>query len=336
MIKRIVQFLISLAVASFFCYLIYDQVAANKDEILAIMKQGLGLWPYFFLVAASYLLALLVRAHRWVMMMNSRKDFWLASRSIALGYLVQLPASKLGEVVRILNQRNFSDVPIGKILATVFVDRMLDFLAFLVLLIFALYYGGEAMENDFQEFSALLPKFVIIIGGGVAAVIFLILFGEKVATKIYSIEWLPKIIAEKGAGFLSKFSSGLEFIKTPSQFAYLFVSTILIWMGYFFMLYFAMAFFPQIPDSFAMLDFLFIFTCSAIGMLVPAPAGMGSYQYFTSQGVNIVFEMGQAEIMGIVIFSYILSIWVANTVFGLISFVTQLILARKRNKIKEE
>lgn len=90
------------------------------------------------------------------------------------------------------------------------------------------------------------------------------------------------------------------------------------------MMYFSVAFYPQVDDRYAFGPFIFVFTCSVLGTLVPVPGSLGPYHVFTTKGLAVMFGyLGKDVIFGIVTMAFIVCLWMASALYAIICLLYQ-------------
>ncbi len=219
------------------------------------------------------------------------------SYSLMAGYLANLAIPRLGEVTRCGTLSKIEKVPFNHLIGTVIVERFLDVLCLLALVLFTLYIEYQRLGNFLNE-NLFVPlkegtedlfdvQNLIILSVVVFALIF-----------FYMI-----VLKSKSSGKRSKFrelmhgvAEGLKSVrKLKNPWAFVF-HTILIWLMYFFMSYtcfFALA-------STSGLDWragLFILVAGGMGMSAPVQGGIGAYHILVSQGLilyGIAYQNGLA------------------------------------------
>jgi len=160
--------------------------------------------------------------------------------------------------------------------------------------------------------------FAVMIVGAIVAFV----FRKKIFTKLKQI--------------LSGFAEGLLTIRKLDRPGVFLFHTIVIWLMYYLMTYFAFySFEPTATLSHASslpVIALAIFVFGSLGMVIPSPGGMGSYQFLVTEGLMIYgLENSNAFSFSLIIF---VTITVCNIIFGALAFVVLPILNRGNGTVE--
>lgn len=323
--KKILQIIISLCLFAYCIYIGIQEVSASRENFDKVFEEYWGLYPYLLLSIFIMLIAFILRAHRWQVMLGQEGIFWISFRSIAIGYLVQCPLSKFGEFVRIINQKKNTNASMGAILSTVFVDRLLDMLALLALLVFILGQSEKIVAERFPQFSTLLPRLSFVVLAGCLLLCIFFFTAGKMIKIIEKQNWLPGRLKKIILDFMIKLLDGLKFIKSPSKIIFLFISTLLIWTCYFVGFYLLIFKFSGISNLFSLFDYFFTFTIGTIGSLIPVP-GAVAYPLFLKKSILVVAsEMNPSVAVGVATMVYLVIFWITNLTIGGVAFLWQLL-----------
>lgn len=336
-IKRVASFVFSLALAGGLLWIVADRLSGQGEKVEAVFREGLGYAHYYAAALLVLVSALLVRAYRWQIMLGTRGTIWIGFRSIAVGYMLHLVLSRLGELLRILNHKRYSGLPLGQLVSTTFVDRMMDVFALMVMLLASLVAGSEDIRRHFPDLLAYIPHLVAMILVGAAGMVLMLLYGRVVAAFADRLTWLPPAGRRALRGFTEKFSEGLRCMASPGKMAFLFASTVVIWSLYYFAFYLCISPFGMVQGRYTGLAPFFVFTCGTVGMAIPSPGGLGSFHYFTAKGLEVFCQVPEADAYSLTVFVFVAETWLMNIAMGVSSLAAQALFsvpfgAREENK----
>jgi len=303
-------------------WVLHGQIRDNWDSIWLLKDEFSSMGFPVFLSTAFFALGVSVRAHRWGLCLGRPDLFALSFRSIAIGYLVQCPLSKVGEVVRMTNQKQHSNLSLGQIVSTVTIDRLLDVFCLLIVLLLSMFLGGGIIQEHFPHFQTLLPKVGFMFVGLTLALISIFFFHQQLGRLIASLPFLPDSIKSRLQSFLEHFRLGLKNCQTFAMILYLLFSTLLIWLSYFSIFYLLVSPWSVMPNLSAT-ESLFLFVISSLGSLIPIPGGL-ALPLFLQQGILLIHpEVGEGLALSISLFAYFVNFWFINIVLGGISWMWQ-------------
>ena len=330
--NKFLQWSLSLVLFAYFGWDFYKKMAEHSDQLTLIKKDAFELWPVFLLVSVLFFLAMVLRAHRWALILGDGRLLWLSYRSIAIGYLVQCPLSKLGEFARMANQKKQSNLGMGQIVSTIFVDRLLDVFSLLVVLIATAALSQGLMEENFPQLSGLLPKLVGMMCFGLLGLIFSLVFQKSILSRLEHWTFIPRSVVRVFSHFVAQFSLGLVHCKRWQTMVYLLFSNALVWLLYFICFYATFVFFPQIPATITLSEYFFVFAIGSLGALVPVPGGL-PYPLFTQQALVLVCpELDESVAFSISLVMYLINFWLVNLLCGGSAWLLQMLAPAKKVK----
>lgn len=290
----------------------------------------------FYWVGFTMLLFLVtnwLRALRWRMMLKAiNYDAKMINLfgTIMIGYLVNLGIPRSGEVVRAGLFSKYEDIPVEKVLGTIFTDRVFDVIMLFLVICLAIAVGGSEFiayldtHIDLQnKASRFLSHPVWIVGFAIVLCTLVFMFWRK-RNKIKQSNVGRKIMT-----ILNGFKAGVLSVKDVSSIALFIFYTIAIWVIYYFTLYFV--FFSFQPTAhLGPKEALVTFVFGSLGILIPSPGGMGSYHFLVGEALNMYGVSGTDAftLANIVFFS--IQIFV-NMLLGAIFMI--ILATRNRDKI---
>jgi uncharacterized protein (TIRG00374 family) len=277
-------------------------------------------WRWLLFVCVIYMLSNIVRALRWQMLIRPMGYGLSLSNSffaIMISYFANLGLPRVGEFVRAVIVRKYEKIPVEKAFGTIIMDRFVDFLCLLILLVLGLVFHYQNIWSYLTS-NLKIPVPVLI------ALPILGFMGLAVAIVIYrKIERIDDSQLEGWKKKLKNFVMGLvEGIvavrKVPNMPLFVFYS-LGIWFLYLMMHYFA--FFAYEPTShLTFIDSILVFDFGSLGIVFPSPGGMGSYHALIVESLKIVGVDSLSGFSFSMITFFTITIF-CNVLFGLISLL---------------
>ncbi len=286
-IKQALKFLLFLSLGLGLFWFVYRK--QNPSELLKAFKDVDLFWLSMTILVMF--VSHLSRSIRWMMLvepLGKKVSFWNATLTTFLGYFTNMAFPRLGEVTRCAVLGKYEKIPTSKLLGTVVVERSIDVLMFLFCLLLAVCLQFKAFSELKDKYFALSEK-----GNekasylGIFIIISIILIG-LILYKIWGAQLKEKPLFLKIKKILKEVKEGLKTVGKLKNFKGFLFHTFLIWICYYLMMYFGFKVFgftAQLSPIVA----LSIFVLGSLGMIVPAPGGIGSFHFFVVGG--LVFYM---------------------------------------------
>jgi hypothetical protein len=267
---------------------LFGESRLDLNHLWSILRE-VHLWPLLlaFMITPLHVL---VRSHRWVLMVRNLSKLKLFdSFSLQMvGYLSNsiLPL-RMGDVVRGLMLARRQNIPTGSGVGTVLIERILDMFS---LLVFAAIVGFLfPFPKEMAEGALVLG---IIAGIGIIITIYLAVdkdpFGGKVG-KVLGGGKVAQIVRQKGGEFVAGFAM---FRQTDHHWVIV-TETLLLWILYAiqgFLVLIAFDFttlYPMIGQQPILSSFV-VLVISAVGISLPAaPAGVGTFHAVLIFGLSL-------------------------------------------------
>lgn len=317
-IFSLIQYVLFLALGIFLLWLTLRK--SNWEEI----KTDITTANFIFLVPATIMLLMshLSRAVRWKILMEPlgyKPKLLNTFFSVMIGYWANLAVPRLGEVLKCTILGRYEKVPADKLVGTIVAERAFDVVSLVAVFVITIGiqydlvggYASDQLKNIFSNKSGTISYTKIFTTVGlIGGVLFLILFLLRTLAHISFIQKARTVLGGIKQGLMS-----VRYIKNKGWF---FFHTVAIWLLYLlstWMGFFAMQDMSHygIKAAFSALSF------GSIGMIVPSPGGIGSYQYAVQQ---VLLLYGISEEKGL---SLGMLIWFAQTgiliIFGTLSFI---------------
>ena len=253
-----------------------------KDINIQSVKDALKELNYSWILLSIILglLSTLVRALRWKLLIESigyKPKTINLFLSVQILYFINLVIPRGGELARCGMVAKYEKIPFAKLLGTVFIERLTDFFAFLIIFIGVFFMQLSLVEKIFSIIkispSSFQSKILIF---GLVVILFMLFY------------WIFKKI-----GLLNKFQNKINKIKEEildgiksvmmieKRWTYIFL-TFLIFLLWLLMLYFVFFAYPptyNMPLSAA----VFTYTIGTFAFLLPIQAGLGVWHFLVSE-----------------------------------------------------
>ena len=283
MIFKILKYIASLAFAFGIIFLLFK----NQDpaQLIKEIQKVDGKWVFFSMFFGGW--AYVSRGLRWIVLIdalgyNSTKLNSVSA--VSIGYFTNMFIPRAGEISRCTALNQVEKIPVDKLFGTILVERVLDFvfLLLLILLIFVLKFNDLlnfystliAQQNTDEGSNKLLTLLTVLTISGIIFFVF-----KKILknSKFY----------EKILMFIKGLKEGFKSIKNMKRKSAFWFHSFSIWIMYFLMTYICF-FSMQETSHLSISDGLFLLVLGGIGMVVPTPGGVGSYHAIVMIGLSVL------------------------------------------------
>jgi uncharacterized protein (TIRG00374 family) len=303
------------------------------EEQLEQLKDSFRQTKYIYLlpVVFTLMLAHFSRSMRWRILMQplgykpTRKNVFFA---VMIGYFFNLLVPRLGEVMKCTTLAKYEKVPPDKLIGTIVAERAFDLICLIAIIIFTIVIQFDVVGHfAFQTLSRMFKDK----GGSFSFT----RFGIYILAIILIVVVLRYLFSKYGhKGFLYKMKifvrgigEGLATFRKVNEKGWLLFHTVFMWSMYLVSIYIGFYAFPQIAHL-GIKGSLSILTFGSLGMIIPTPGGIGSYQYMIVETL-LLYDID--EVTG---FAFGNVLWGAQTiilvVFGLISMFLLPLFNRKK------
>jgi len=262
---RIIAFLI---LGLLLLYLAFRNIKGDelKDSLIHADYRWVGLSLLFS--AAAYF----SRARRWYLLirpMGYKPRQRNVFHALMTGYLANMALPRMGEITRCMLLGRKEKIPVDKLLGTVILERVIDFVTLLIIMIILLAVSfrttGSFLLNDIAD-----PVWEKISG----------LLGSTDTARIK--EFIKGIIH----GFRS-------FRTIEHKWEFLFHS-LFIWFCYILMTWFIVFVLPS-TSHLGFVDGVFLLVIGGFGMVAPVQSGLGAFHWIISRGLHLVYGIPLAD-----------------------------------------
>lgn len=289
--KKILQFILFAGIGITILFLVFrsqnaafeaqcalDGVPSEQCSLIGKLVDDFGTvhWGWMFGVVLAFTLSNVMRAKRWQMQHEAigydvrvKTGFW----SILLGYFANLGLPRMGEVVRAGALAKADNVPIEKVVGTLVVDRLMDFLCLFLVIFLAFVFEYDTLygflkdqgafgKSDTSSTSYALPL-LLFVGGILGLVAFRILL-------------LKTAIGQKIMAMMQGFKEGVMGIFKMKQPLLFILLSLGIWLMFYLQCLFGLWAFPP-TAGLGVQAALLVFVIGTFGFVIPSPGGMGTY-----------------------------------------------------------
>ncbi len=296
------HFIIGLIIVILSSYYAFKNVSISELSDAFRSIQYIYILPSVLLIALTFVF----RAMRWRYLVGSFKKVKTVNlfSPLMVGFMGNILPARAGELVRAYLLGKKENVSFSASFATIFVERLMDMLLFLLLLVGVLLFSADTFSNGNNGENHRLMGYMIKFGwisfiGSLGIFLFSVLLQ-------YKNEWAIKIVdlftrpfphkwREKIMGMVHSFTEGLKILRDIRGFiASLFLSC-LVWTSMVFSyypLYIAFGIETQLP----MITSLLI-VCLTVGIFIslfPTPGFLGAFQAACVVALHEIFGISKA------------------------------------------
>jgi len=335
-LKNVLKTLSFLAIGTIILYVVYLKFNADFQKecaalgknpedcnffetIVDYIKSADYLWVFIALI--FYVISNVSRSLRWRMLLeplSHKPKFLNAFSTVMVGYLVNLGIPRSGEFVRAGLLSQYEKMEPEKVMGTIVTSRVIDVLCLLITIGLTLLLSFDNFVNYFKNEVDLSERFGGLFSPGSLAVLGIAsLLGMYLVWKFRSKLFASKLGQKVKKIFLG-FWEGILSIKDLKQPVLFIFHTIVIWVCYYLMTYLMFFSFEPTMDL-APVSGLVVFVFGTLGIVIPSPGGMGTYQYLISEAL-MLYGVAFAEAFA---FSNIMffTVQLVNVILGIIGFI---------------
>ena len=306
---RGVKILLSLALAGLLLIFFLKGMdpRRTRDAILGAS----GVW-----LSASAALALLtfwMRAVRWTWILRpvARVGLWPAFKATAAGFAANNLPGKVGEVLRPAFLSRTQRLPFSPLLASILLERILDGATVVFFLLVALW----VRPSNRASLSALGLLPAAALSAVLAAMLFSVFRRTQTERFLERLSHLlPHRLQPRARAFTAAFVDGFASLKSPGLLTAIAAGSLAMWFVINLQVFCVLkAFRLEVPFSAS-----YVVTAAAVlGLAVPTPGGLGSYQAAVDQALRSFFGVSRDAAAGVAILAWATS-FVLITILGLL------------------
>ena len=289
-ILQTLKFLGFLAVGIVLLWLAFRDV--NFTKLAAGLKEADYSWLLLSILFGLF--AFISRARRWVLLVNPlgfspslRNSFY----ALMTGYLANLALPRIGEITRCVALGKKEKIPVDQLIGTVVVERTIDFLSLLLIMIILIFTSGDQISQFLKE-SILIPiQQMVFSMFGVTWIIWAILFSLLIIMLLLMIRYKKSL---REIRFFSKMFdlargiiNGLKTITNLKRKWEFIFHTVFIWINYTLMTW-VVVFSIESISHLTLGDSIFLLVIGGLAMSAPVQSGLGAFHYIISRGLLFV------------------------------------------------
>jgi hypothetical protein len=267
----------------------------NVDVAQTFEKIKNAHWFWVWMCILCGVVAYISRAYRWNMLIaptGFKPKITNTFYAVCVAYFANLAVPRMGEVTRCGTLGKKEKIPFDILFGTVIVERVIDTLTLLIVIVILLFLEFETMwaflsENVLDKFNLTLNAFTIII------VIVLIAAG------LLAVRWFFKTenpVIKKVKLFITGIVDGLKSIRHIENTGLFIFHSVFIWIMYLLMVYIGFKA-MDITSQLGLKAAIFTLVAGGLGMTAPVQGGIGAYHLLVSKGLllfGIAYDDGLA------------------------------------------
>jgi uncharacterized protein (TIRG00374 family) len=289
-ILQTLKFIAFLAVGIVLLWFAFSNV--DFTRLAADLKEADYSW--LLLSVLFGLFAFVSRARRWVLLINPlgfnpslRNSFY----ALMTDYLANLALPRIGEITRCVALGKKEKIPVDQLFGTVVVERTIDFLSLLLIMIILIFTSGDQISLFLKE-SILVPvqqKALSIFG--FTWIILVTFFSLLIIMLVMVIRYKKSL---RKIRFFSKMFdltkgiiNGLKTITNLKRKWEFIFHTIFIWINYALMTW-VVVFSIESTSHLTFGDSIFLLVIGGLAMSAPVQSGLGAFHYIISRGLLFI------------------------------------------------
>lgn len=285
------------------------------DKIVNDLRNARPFWLIMTLVL--YFVSNISRAIRWKLLVEPENGPVRTSNTFLatmVGYFANLAIPRFGEFVKAGILSKYEKIDSARVMGTVVTDRLLDVLCLLLLFgLGMILASGQIL--DYLSTNAQIPNISYFMITGLALGTLLI-----VGLVIYIwIRFRHHRIMLRIKGKVKSFVAGVMSIRHVKNYKLLVFHSLNIWLMYYLMTYLPFLSF-QATDQLSPVAGLLVFIFGGLGMVLPAPGGIGTYHAMVIAGLSIYGVSGPDAFSFAMIIFLLINICV-NLLMGVASLI---------------
>ncbi len=250
--------------------------------------------------AALTIISCLPRAWRWRILLTSvSKKIRISSafKAVLIAYAGNNIFPRAGEFARVVALTRMHPMPVGSVVASVIVERLLDMLTLLIFFAVVLVYTRDKIAHAFPGLESI--GILTLIGLLVAFTMLIVLsiYGDHGIKKLEQLtSRISPTAAQKVSKLLHAFLQGMAGVKSLEGYVGIFVSTLLTNLCYVLSIYLPFYSFGFIEQyNLTLFDALVVMVLASVGVVIPTPGGTGTYHFFCSKTLYLFYGIPEIQ-----------------------------------------
>lgn len=327
-LKSILKYLLTLLIALLLLWYVFRDI----DLGTLYQKVKKADFTFVYISVIFSLISHYLRGYRWTLLLRPigyKVSTNRAFIAVMVGYFANLLLPRMGEVTRCAILKKTDNVAIPASFGSVISERILDFMILMMVVIVTIIIEFRTLKDFLTSLVASwmehLNAYVYLVAGGILVILILagIFFYRKHHIQIKTSAFYKRL-----RPLVFDLINGLNSIRRMKEKTAFFVSTLIIWLLYYWMSYIIVFSFPE-TSGLNLLAGLSILMAGGLGMAAPVQGGIGTYHAFVG-GVLMLYGISKED--G-VLFATLLhtSQFISIVFFGGISFIISLFLRKNPN-----
>jgi len=282
-LKKIIQYVVLLAIGGLLIYLSIKRTSVSKDELINAFKSS-NIWWIIVSIIVS-LASHFARAYRWNFLLenyNYKVDIFTSTSSVLIGYLANYGLPRMGEISRCAVVVKYNNVPLDIALGTVIAERVVDLLLLFIVFVLVILFQWNDLQLLLNKYildplsqKISLPYLIITLIVIIAGVIVWMKIRKKTDENLNQ-DFISKIL--KVIKNLTQPILSIHKIRRPIGF---WMWSIIIWLFYFLSMYFC-ALSMKSTGNLGVFKILVLFLFGTFGVIV-TPGGIGAYHFLLTE-----------------------------------------------------
>lgn len=250
--------------------------------------------------AAITILSCLPRAWRWRILLSSVSQdirIWAAFKAVLIAYAGNNVFPRAGEFARVVALRRAHPMPIGAVVGSVVVERLLDMFTLLIFFAVVIVYTREKITMAFPGLESVgIVTFVGLLTI-FAMIVLLSFYGDRAINKLETLTArISPNLAHKISELLRTFLQGMAGVKSLKDYLGILVTTLLTNLCYVLSIYLPFYSFGFIDQySLTLFDALVVMVLASVGVVIPTPGGTGTYHFFCKNTLLLFYNIPETQ-----------------------------------------
>lgn len=329
-ILRAVKFLAFLTLGFILLWLAFRKT--DFSRVADDLRTANYLWIILSLIFGF--IAYLCRARRWILLirpLGHKPHFSSVYHALMTGYLANLALPRIGEVTRCVALGKKEKIPADQLFGTVIIERTIDFVSLLFIMITVLLTSGDEVVRFMNEsiFIPLQEKVLSVFGfTWIIWAVLLAGFIVSIALLYNYRKSLRKIpVISRMFDIARGIINGLKSITALDRKWEFIILTVVIWLNYALMTW-VVAFALENTSGVSFGQSFFLLVIGGLSMSAPVQSGFGVFHYAISRAMIILQHVSMEDGL-----AYALLTHESQVLFmvaaGTLSFY---LISRKKNK----
>ena len=319
-VKNIVNYSLSLGLSAVFLYIAFYNEDFNR--ILTILSNASVFWIVILVI--TMIISHYIRAVRWKVILHSVKpdvSIWNLFGALMVGYGVSCVIPRVGEVSRAVLIGKWEKLSRSSMFGTVILERVIDVIFLGLTVIVSVLIWSEDLYVSFPWLKTALYLTVFLMAFVVLFIYLLVKFRDKFYGLIIKI--LGRIsgnMAHKAAYVFDMLTQGFGSLRGLKNYVLTIILSIVIMMIYALNAY--VGFYILGMQNIRHVTYAMawvLMSISAIGVVIPTPGAIGSYEALSKAALVLLFGFGESISLAYAIITHLVSYFLF--IFsGLLSF----------------